>query len=160
MTQNKRMERIVNTLIGRRESWNVLNENESEKSLSFSFKKGSCQIALPASDATIIKPTTPLVVTTVKNYTYDTNQEINSSAKNEHFHLKSIESVEGNISWEIICSIYEIAILPVKLISLVIIPDCRNEKRRKYFMVTFLVCSFLNSIFCYVMVWMITVIGN
>ncbi|XP_069140170.1 probable sodium/potassium/calcium exchanger CG1090 [Argopecten irradians] len=53
---------------------------------------------------------------------------------------------------------YVIAI-PLKILLFISIPDCRLPRWRRWFVVTFIMCLVWLTIFSYIMVWMITVIG-
>ncbi|XP_077988612.1 sodium/potassium/calcium exchanger 5-like [Glandiceps talaboti] len=49
--------------------------------------------------------------------------------------------------------------LPLCLILFITLPDCREQRWRKWFMVTFLMSTVWLSLLSYIMVWTITVIG-
>ena len=66
----------------------------------------------------------------------------------------------GSLSLLIIKDIFMCLIFPFKILCMITIPNCRTERWRKYFILTFLVCLLWNSLLCYLLVWMITVIGK
>ncbi|XP_033756814.1 sodium/potassium/calcium exchanger 3-like [Pecten maximus] len=55
-------------------------------------------------------------------------------------------------------ALYIIAI-PLKIVLFISVPDCRKPRWRRWFVVTFIMCLVWLTIFSYIMVWMITVIG-
>lgn len=50
--------------------------------------------------------------------------------------------------------------LPIKVLLYLTVPDCRRPRWRKYVILTFSLSLVWLSVFSYIMVWMITVIGN
>lgn len=48
---------------------------------------------------------------------------------------------------------------PIRLLYKVTIPDCKLPTVRKWFPVTLLMCIVWNTILCYLLGWMVTVIG-
>ncbi|CAL1542858.1 unnamed protein product [Lymnaea stagnalis] len=49
--------------------------------------------------------------------------------------------------------------LPLSILMYVTVPDCRKENLRKWFLVTFIMSLVWLSVFSFLMVWMITIIG-
>ncbi|CAH1783000.1 unnamed protein product [Owenia fusiformis] len=50
--------------------------------------------------------------------------------------------------------------LPLIALLFITIPDCRKERWKKWYLLTFLMACIWTGLFSYVMVWMITVIGH
>lgn len=49
--------------------------------------------------------------------------------------------------------------LPLSILMYVTVPDCRKENLRKWFLITFIMSLVWLSVFSFLMVWMITIIG-
>ncbi|OWF56023.1 hypothetical protein KP79_PYT16868 [Mizuhopecten yessoensis] len=68
---------------------------------------------------------------------------------------------ESVFAWPDACwkkALFIIAI-PLKVVLFISIPDCRQPRWQRWFVVTFVMCLTWLTIFSYIMVWMITVIG-
>ncbi|XP_064466104.1 probable sodium/potassium/calcium exchanger CG1090 isoform X2 [Ornithodoros turicata] len=52
-----------------------------------------------------------------------------------------------------------ILVLPISVIFHFTIPDCKTKRWRKWFLLTFVISTIYISIFSYILVWMITIIG-
>ncbi|XP_046898160.1 sodium/potassium/calcium exchanger 5 [Hypomesus transpacificus] len=50
--------------------------------------------------------------------------------------------------------------LPIIVLLFLTIPDCRKRFWKKWFMITFLMCAVWISAFTYVLVWMVTIVGE
>ena len=50
--------------------------------------------------------------------------------------------------------------LPISLLLCVTVPDCRRVRRRKWFWITFTMSLVWLSVFSFLMIWMITIIGK
>jgi len=56
--------------------------------------------------------------------------------------------------------LYWVIGLPLSLAMYVTIPDCRRTRWKKWFFVTFVMSIMWISIFSYLMIWMITIVGR
>ena len=50
--------------------------------------------------------------------------------------------------------------LPITLLLIITVPDCRRERWKRWFVVTFITSIVWIGAYSYLMVWMITVIGE
>lgn len=67
-------------------------------------------------------------------------------------------------TWPKDCGCWErcwwLLIWPISLVLFLTVPDCRQERWRKWYPITFLSCIFWIAITSYLVAWMITVIGQ
>lgn len=56
--------------------------------------------------------------------------------------------------------LYWLLSLPLTVPMFITIPDCRKRRWKKWFLVTFIMSIIWISVFSYVMVWMITIVGR
>ncbi|XP_065556737.1 probable sodium/potassium/calcium exchanger CG1090 isoform X2 [Artemia franciscana] len=54
---------------------------------------------------------------------------------------------------------YTYTVMPIQILCKYSIPDCKEEKATKYYIIAFFVSLVWISLFSYIMVWMITIIG-
>ncbi len=74
--------------------------------------------------------------------------------------LRETEDLEKSNSLTIREKVWKFTVYPIYLICWLTIPDCRIEIKQKWFYITFIMSCVWISVFSYLLIWMITIIGT
>ncbi len=91
------------------------------------------------------------------------NTEFKSNRVNDQqmdTNLQKTEDLEKSNSMIIREKVWNFTVSPINLICWLTIPDCRIEIKQKWFYITFIMSCLWISVFSYLLIWMITIIGT
>ncbi|CAM1154644.1 Uncharacterised protein at_DN2460, partial [Pycnogonum litorale] len=88
------------------------------------------------------------------------DEEINTTVILERTHANGIQSTEDSGKKKACTKLFNIITLPITTLAWITIPDCRKDSCSRYYMATLIMSVIWISLYSYILVWMITVIGS